>query len=300
VGKGFPLRELKTRKWVAWVLSHPVLAAIIGLLALLVALEIAVLSARPRLDRDWVEHLAITPTVDVRNEGFSVTPVTDWTYAGTEEPAGKAYTAFSADFADLRNVWFVVEPHPGLRPMAHTLVLFEFEGDRMVGLTIEARREAKEDYSALRGAFNAFELAYIWSTPRDLLTRRAVMLEHDVLVYPLALTPAQKDTFLRDLLAETQALARRPRFYNTLFSNCTNELAKTAKLPWNYAFVLTGYSAEQLHRMKLIPGDNMADVRRNALLSAELRSWASLPSAQFDTALLQRLRTGAPAMSASR
>ena len=288
------------RKLKAWVLSHRIMAGTIGLLALLAVLEIAVLSSRPRLDRNWVEHLALTPTVDVRDAGFSVTPVTDWAYAGTDAPAAKDYTAFSSGFADLKNVWFVIEPHPGMKPMAHTLVLFEFGNDRMVGLTIEARREANEKYSALWGAFNRFELAYIWSTPRDLLTRRAVMLEHDVLVYPLALTAAQKETFLRDLLAETQALATRPRFYNTLFSNCTNELAKTAKLPWNFAFVLTGYSAEQLHRMKLIPGDRFEDAQREALVTADVRAWSQLSAPEFDAALLSRLRSGASTLSAAR
>lgn len=288
------------RKLKAWVLSHRIMAGMIGLLALLAVLEIAVLSSRPRLDRNWVEHLALTPTVDVRDEGFSVAPVTDWAYAGTDAPAAKDYTAFSGGFADLKNVWFVIEPHPGMKPMAHTLVLFEFGNDRMVGLTIEARREATEKYSALWGAFNRFELAYIWSTPRDLLTRRAVMLEHDVLVYPLALSAAQKETFLRDLLAETQALATRPRFYNTLFSNCTNELAKTAKLPWNFAFVLTGYSAEQLHRMKLIPGERFEEAQREALVTADVRGWSQLSAAEFDAALLSRLRNGASALSAAR
>jgi len=283
-----------------WLARRPFASAAAGVLVVLLVLEIAVLSARPKLDRNWVEHLALTPTVDMRDGGFSVTPVTDWTYAGTQEPAGKAYTAFTGAFADLRNVWFVVEPHPGMKPMAHTLVLFEFSGDRMVGLTIEARREANEKYSALWGTFNKFELAYIWSTPRDLLTRRAVMLEHDVLVYPLALTEAQKETFLRDLLAGTQALATRPRFYNTLFSNCTNELAKTAKLPWNFAFVLTGYSAEQLHRMKLIPGDRFEDAQRKALVTADVRAWSKLSAAEFDAALLSRLRSGSSALSAAR
>ena len=45
--------------------------------------------------------------------------------------------------------------------MAHTLVMFEFAGERMIGLSIEARREKNKKYDALAGAFNAFELAYI-------------------------------------------------------------------------------------------------------------------------------------------
>ena len=63
----------------------------------------------------------------------------------------------------------MIEPQPGSQLAAHTLLLFEFEGDRLLGLTIEARRERNEDYSALRGIFNAFELAYVWGTARDFL-----------------------------------------------------------------------------------------------------------------------------------
>lgn len=266
-----------------------IIAAAVALVVVLVVTALSVALARPRGDRDWVEHLAIMPEIDLREDGFAMGLVTDWSY-DAEGPVDKAYTTAAESFADLRDVWFVIEPHPGMKAMAHTLVLFEFADDRIVGLTVEARREADEKYSALWGAFNRFELAYVWSSARDLLARRAVMLDHEVLVYPLALSEEQKLAFLRGVLEKTISVRNEPRFYNTLVSNCTNELAKTAGLDWHYAFVMTGYSAERLHRLGLIPGAEIDVVREQARLTQQIKDWSGLPSREFDRALLAELR----------
>jgi hypothetical protein len=272
-----------------WMRRRPIVSGVLTAATLGLLAVAAAFTAKPRADREWVEHLSFNPQVVIGEDAFTVAMMTDWGYTA-EGPSEKLLTARTERFADLRNVWFVVEPHPGMRPMAHTLVLFEFAGDRIVGLTIEARREADEKYSALWGTFNAFELAYVWSTARDLLVRRALFLDHDVLVYPIDLPPERKERFLRNLLAKTQSLSGTPRFYNTLFSNCTNELAKTANLPWRPAYILTGYSAEELFKMKLIPGESMETARAQALLTEEIKGWSDLDARAFDAALLGELR----------
>lgn len=274
------LRWLKRRRWTSIALAVLTLA-IIG--------EANVLFQKPRLDRNWVENLAVMPAISLHEDGFSLTKATDWSY-DAKGPNRKAYTSASESFVDLKNVWFMVEPHPGLKPMAHTLVMFEFADDRMIGLTIEARREEHEKYDALAGAFNAFELAYIWSTPKDLLTRRAVLLGHEVLVYPLLLGAEQKHAFLKALLEKTISVSTTPRFYNTLTSNCTNELAKTAGLSWTYEFVLTGYSAERLHSLNLIPGKSFKVAEARARITAKVREWNGLSTPDFNKALLTELR----------
>ena len=110
---------------------------------------------------------------------------------------------------------------------AHTLVLFEFAGDRVIGLTVEARREADEKYDAFGGLFNKFELAYIWSTAKELLTRRAVFLKKEICVYPLQLSgDSRRRDFLRRCCSKRSTVSTKPRFYNTFISNCTNELGK--------------------------------------------------------------------------
>lgn len=281
----------------AWARAHPARTAGGALLGAVGLFLLVAFSATPRLDRDWVDNLERMPDIEMRRDGFSMTHVRDWSYAQALEEDGdkmagvtRSEASFEGDFSVLRNVWFMIEPHPGMEMMAHTLVLFEFADDRMVGLTIEARKEEGETYSALWGTFNAFELAYIWATPKDLLTRRAVYLDHDVLVYPLALSDEQELSFLSRLLDKTVAISSKARWYNTLFSNCTNELAKTADLDWHHAFIMTGYSAERLFELGLIPGDDFESTKARARMTDEIKAWNDLSPEDFNRALLAELR----------
>jgi len=110
------------------------------------------------------------------------------------------------------------------------------------------------------------------------------------LMYPLQLSAVQKQAFLKALLEKTISVSTTPRFYNTLTSNCTNELAKTAGLSWTYEFVLTGYSAERLHSLNLIPGRSFKAAERRARITTKVREWNGLSTLDFNKALLTELR----------
>ncbi|MEO0850611.1 MAG: DUF4105 domain-containing protein, partial [Pseudomonadota bacterium] len=60
-----------------------------------------------------------------------------------------------------------------------------------ISVSVEARKEAGEPYSAILGALRAYELSYIWSTEKDVLSRIAVKLDHQLFAYKLNLTDEQ-------------------------------------------------------------------------------------------------------------
>ena len=277
-----------------WLKNHP-LATFTALVLLIIAGATIYGMTRPvSHDRQWVEHLSRLPHVERNGAGFHVTPIRDWSY-GANGPINKAWydQAPGFDFADLRDVWLMVEPHPTMEDaMAHTLVLFEFEDDRLLGLTIEARREAHEKFDPVGGNFGKFELIYVFASARDLLTRRAVFLDHTVEVYPLSLTRPQLLGFLNVLLKEAEEIEDKPRHYNTLFSNCTNELAKAAQIEWDPAFVATGFAALRLHERGVIPPSDepFGVVREKADMTAELKLLNLAPPDMFDRELLRLLR----------
>ena len=275
-----------------WVQRRPLRAFAAVLIIAVVLMTIHGATRPARHDRNWVEHLSRLPLVELQDSGaFSVAPFRDWSYSA-DGPNRKTWiNTVSADVERIENVWFVVEPHPGLDIMAHTLVLFEFSDDRLLGLTIEARREEGESYSPFWGNWGKFELLYMWGSARDLLTRRAVYLDHGVQIYPLALSGEQERAFLRTMLKGTRRIAEKARLYNTLFSNCTNELGKSAGLDWHYAFVATGLSARRLHKLGLIPNDlEFETVRERAMSAGMLKLLNNTPEADFDARLLVLLR----------
>ena len=273
-----------------WIRKRPWTGLAIGLAGAIAILFGSVMLAEPRLDRRWVENLSRMPKVELSQGSFSLDHVTDWSYTDTA-PRTKGSRTFANTFDELRNVWFVVEPQPGQLYAAHTLILFEFAGDRIVGLTVEARLEDDETYDPVQGALNKFELSYIWSTARDLLTRRVTMLHKQIYVYPLQLDAMQKRTFLRALIEQTVDVSTHARFYNTITSNCTNELAKVAGLGWHYSWVLTGYSPQRLYELKLIPGATFEAAQQRALLTEPVASWSAMETPEFDRALLTELRS---------
>ncbi len=272
-----------------WFGANPLRPAVASIFAILALGSGASMTQPPRTDRNWYPYLAVTPDVTLTDQRFSVGPVSDWSYAGRDVTA-ETYIDGSYRFEDLRAVWFMLEPQPGSQLAAHTLLLFEFTGDRILGLTIEARREQGEEYSAWRGLFNAFELSYIWASARDLLTRRAVMLDHEVFIYPVEITDGQNRVLLRHLLERTESLETTPRYYNTILSNCTNELAKAAGFNWAPAYVLTGRSDEYLFRRGIIPGASFDQAHARSDMTEFIQALNVTPPEVFDRALLQELR----------
>lgn len=282
------------RPWdIAWIKRYPVRMFLFTLFCLLGLLMLGLLLRQPSHDRDWRAEIAIMPKIERSGTRFAIDQVRDWTYSTTDIVAN-AYHPGTYDLNELVGTWLMVEPFGGSDAIAHTLILFEFTNDRLLALTIEARKEKGEIYSALKGAFNTYELVYLWAEARDVLTRRARYLDHEIFVYPLALTEQDRRAFFGAVANKTNKLYAQPRFYNTLFSNCTNELAKTAGLSWNLAFITTGYAPQHLFRIGTIPG------RTAGLSFQELKSAANVTelietvsddtTSAFDAAFLKGLR----------
>ncbi len=226
---------------------------IFAVLSVIIICLLIILLRQPSHDRDWREEIAVMPEITGQGPAYTIDRVRDWTYT-TDNITQTTYHEGQYNIDDLVGTWLMVEPFGGSDAIAHTLILFEFQDESLLAITIEARKEKGEIYSALRGAFNTYELVYLWAEARDVLTRRARYLDHEIYVYPISLSDAQRRTFFQALVEETNQLAKTPRFYNTLFSNCTNELAKTAGLKWNSAFITTGYAPQHLFKVGMIAG----------------------------------------------
>lgn len=215
-------------------------------LALLVLAALLVnFARRPSHDRVWVEELSRLPEVTLYKDGFRLANIRDWRWTAHGAVA-KDYRSASYAYEDLETVWFVLEPFEGSQWVGHTYLIFSFSDGRQIGLTVEARKQQGQDYSAIKGVLNTYELIYQWADPQDLVSRRADFLQHEQYAWRLKLDPGQEGELLRRLIEKTDRLSRQPRFYNTLWHNCTNELAATAGLDWGWAFILTGRSVRYL------------------------------------------------------
>lgn len=250
--------------------------------------------ASPSHDRDWREEYGRLPLV-TRDDGvYRLKNIRNWDYAADGTPRRKSWVTATIDPQTVRDVWFLMEPFGEIDAIAHTMLAFEFEDGRAYVASIEARREADETYNAPKAAvLPVFEYMFVWTTERDMLGNSAFAAGDDVYMYRLALAPAQKRAVLQAMLDETAALAAAPRWYNTLFSNCTNVLARTVNrgspgaVPFDKAWYLPGYADAFLYREGFIAGDGgFAALRSRALVTSSIaRHYDVQDPARFSQAL---------------
>jgi hypothetical protein len=277
---------------------------LVVLAVVVVAMLIAILRLNlkePRAERNWEPEFAnLTTFEDLGGGRWRLDNLRHWTWTQSG-PKDKIWGGRIVDENAVTALWYYVQPFGGWDGIAHTFLVFELrdeggEAADYIGVSVEARRQTGQVYSALSGLFRTYELTYLWASEKDLLTRRAVYSPEELYGYRLNVPPQTARAALRHFIARTNDLAARPRFYNTLFSNCTNELAETVNsggedfIPYHYSFVLTGFADRYLHRLGYLgePDNDFAAIRRAGHLNAIVRANAGAGEKAFS----QAIRTG--------
>jgi hypothetical protein len=284
------------------------LPLLVVLAVVVVAVLIAILRLnlkQPRAERNWEpEFTNLTTFEDLGGGRWRLNNLRHWTWTQSG-PKDKIWGNRTIDENAVTALWYYVQPFGGWDGIAHTFLVFELGGEGgkaadYIGVSVEARREIGEIYSPLSGLFRAYELTYLWASEKDLLTRRALYLPDELYGYRLNVPPQTVRAALRHFIARTNELAARPRFYNTLFSNCTNELAKTVNgggedfIPYHYSFVLTGFADRYLHRLGYL-GESDGDfsaIRRAGHLNTTVRAIVRANTGASEKAFSKAVRAG--------
>jgi hypothetical protein len=184
----------------------------------------------------------------------------DWRY-GYKEVRSRDYYDTTFDPQKVSRAYLLLNPFGKWEGVGHAFFVFEFEDGESVAVSIEARSEKGEKYSAVRGLFNEYELWYVFGSPADLLSRRAIYHNEDLYMYDLKISKEGARALFVDLATTAQRLETEPGFYNTVSSNCTNLLADSANrvkegsIPFHYSRLFTGYADNQLYDLGFIRND---------------------------------------------
>lgn len=137
---------------------------------------------------------------------------------------------------------------------------------------------------------------------RDVIRLRTTYREppEQVHVYRIAAPPAAIRRVFLDYVASMNALRARPRFYNTLTTNCTTGVLLHAcvnpdSAPWSWKVLLSGYVPEYVYELgRLDRSHTFAELQRLSLVND--RAHAADRDASFST----RIREGLPVPAARR
>jgi hypothetical protein len=246
-------------------------------------------------DRDWQADVAVAPTADVVGNRVTVRGIRNFAYRTTSD-FDVHWDERTYELDKLRSLDFYVSYWAG-PSICHTMLSFGFEGDRYLCLSVEARKEKTEAYSAVKGFFRQYELVYVLADERDLVKLRTNVRKEQVYLYRLATSPEEVRGVFLDTLAEMNALARRPQWYNALMHNCTSNLRdRTAPYArdrrWSWKFVVNGYIDGLVYeRGALDRSLPFEELKRRSHVNAKAQA------AGDDPAFSRILREGLPGMA---
>lgn len=211
--------------------------------------------ATPSHDRNWQADYARLPGVEQTARGYRLSNIRNWSYAANGEVTVKEWLSRDIDPNDLVQAYFLVEPFGSIDEIAHTMLGFRLADGEVLVASIEARREVGEVYKPLKSALlPVFEYIFVWTTERDMFGNTEFLAGNQLYLYPLAIPLGQQQAVLAVMLEETARIEQQPRFYNTLFSNCTNVLARTVNrispgaVPFDISWFLPGLADDFLFR----------------------------------------------------
>ncbi len=162
--------------------------------------------------------------------------------------------------------------------MAHMIISFGFTDAPPLAFSIETRRERSEKWSSLAGFFKAYELIIIAADERDVVRVRTNIRNEKIELYEILATPLVRRRLLEKYVEDMNALAVSPRFYHTIWTNCTTEIARLVRMsgqrvPLDWRILVSGHVAEFLYRAGLIAQKRpFPETKRHADITARARA----------------------------
>ncbi|WP_111412159.1 DUF4105 domain-containing protein [Billgrantia lactosivorans] len=261
-------------------------------LLLLMALFNWCFRLQPAHDRPWSDDVAYLATGEVRDNRLTLHHVRDFDWR-TRDDAAICWEARSYDLERLDSVDMIVSSwgRPGV---AHVMVSFGFEGETFVVFSVEVRRLRGERFSEIGGFFRQYELAIVAADERDAIGLRAKVRGERVSLFRLRMPQGAMRSLLLAYVEEANALARAPRFYNTVTANCTTLIFAMARgigarLPLDYRLLVTDRLPGYAFKVGgLWPGHTLPELEERGRIDPRARQVHRAPD------FSQRIRQGVP------
>jgi hypothetical protein len=226
-------------RWRAWAVWGGCMAAIL----------VWWFSQKPPLDGEWQPEVVQLATAEVDGDVVTFHNVRDFEYR-SESDFTPRWTTRQVRLSSLTGVDIAIN-YWGSPWMAHPIVSFTFSDAPPLAFSIETRKRVGQTYSAIGGLYRQYTLTCIVAEERDVLGVRAVHRKgEDIYLYRTTLSREKARTRLLEYITSINGLAKKPRWYNAITTNCTTAIRSQntsgQRLPWDWRILVNGKGDEML------------------------------------------------------
>jgi hypothetical protein len=258
---------------------------VFGILAVIALGLLLYIFQTPPTKGDWQPQLSALAHAEFSGDKVTIRNVRNFRYYPTENDTHPNWYDRTYDLSQLKKVWYITEPFKGNEFAAHTFLSFEFENGDFLAISIEARKTKAQEYSVWKGALHAYPLMYIPADERDVLLVRTVLRDDKVYIYPVKTTPQNARALLTSMLERMNDLAVHPKWYNTIYSNCTSNIARhvneisPGRLPfYSWRLTASGYADEMALSAGLLDTDlDITDARKKYFVTDKAKKIGDVP-----------------------
>lgn len=272
-----------------------------GYFALFTAVLVGWFGIEPSNERDWQMDVAVLPYATIEGDLITVHNIRNFDYR-SETDYTPAYYDKHFDLRKLDAVDLIASYWMG-PAIAHIFLSFVFANGENLAISIETRKEKGEEYSSIKGFFRQYELTYVVADERDAIRLRTNYRHNppeDVYIYRLLGSIENGRRLFLEYMHEINALKAKPRFYNTLTTNCTTSVWLNARVnpahpPFSWKILASGYVPELLYEYGRLDtgGLPFAELQQKSHINA--RAQAADDAADFSRRIREEIKNAVPA-----
>lgn len=242
---------------IAFYLSRSFIKGLLTCLVMFGGLILWWQGLQPTNDKEWAADVARVSHGEVRGDILTMHNVRNFRYQGDKITA-KNWESREYDLDKLTSLDLYLS-YWASEHIAHTILSWGFEDGKYLAISIETRKDKSQQYSAIKGFFKQFELAYVVADERDIIRLRTNVRKERVYAYRLKVENERSRELLLDYLTVMNSLVDQPQFYDALTRNCTttirlhsNATASGAPTPMDWRILASGHLDQLLYEHQLL------------------------------------------------